>query len=301
MIDARNIAPILAAQHLPPLVRMSELHGGSAAVFRLDLSDGSAVILKTYDRAEMVPHREAYASRLLAKVDVPHPRYLLIDESLERLPHRFALTTYVHGSIGSEYLDDVALFKDLGGLARRLHSVFISGFGAFPEPEHETNDAYVRNMMDHAFGKFIDYGADAALATTLRAILERDFSSVVLESDRAVFAHDDLHPGNVLVTGAPQGLSIAGLVDFGNARASAAIMDLAKTIFICEHEKPGSGAAVLAGYGPIDHPSPDKALAFYTLLHRVIMWWWLRHIGVLATPDADVDVMTALRATAAQA
>jgi Ser/Thr protein kinase RdoA (MazF antagonist) len=299
MIESGQLAPVLAELGLAPLIGVEALQGGSAEVFRVDLTDGSAVILKTCDRPEMVPHREAHASRLLADVDVPHPRYLLIDESLTRLPRRFALTTYVPGAIGSEFMTERELFIGIGRLARRLHSVVLPGFGALPGSEHETNAAYVRGLADHAFGRFVEYGGDPVLARALRDILDRDFVEVVLETDRPVFAHDDLHPGNVLVVGVGEGLSIAGLVDFGNARASTAIMDLAKTIFICEHEKPGSGEFVLAGYGPINHPDPTKALAFYTLLHRIIMWWWLRHIGVLATADAEVDVMTALRATAA--
>ncbi|MBO9587188.1 phosphotransferase family protein [Devosia sp.] len=299
MIDAEQLASVLADLRLARFVGIEELRGGSTAVFRVDLADDTALILKTYDRAEMVPHREAYASGLLAAVNVPHPRYLLIDESLTRLPYRFALTTYVTGVVGSAFLAERELFTGIGRLARQLHSVALPGFGALPEPEYETNAAYISGLANHAFGRFLEYGADPVLARSLRAIFERDFASVVLEADRPVFAHDDLHPGNVLVSGVGAGVSIVGLVDFGNARASTALMDLAKTIFICEHEMPGIGAAVLAGYGPIDHPDPEKALAFYTLLHRVIMWWWLRHIGVLATADAEVDVMSALRVTAA--
>ena len=75
-----------------------------------------------------------------------------------------------------------------------------------------------------------------------------------------------------------------------------ALSDLAKTLFICEHEAPGSRAAILAGYGPIDHPDPEAALWLYTLLHRVIMWWWLRMIG--AIPDGQphdlIDALTTM-------
>lgn len=300
MVDIEQLNHVLADIRLAPLAKAEELDGGSAATFRLDLADGSRLILKTYDRVEKVPHREAYASSLLAGVDVPHPRYLLVDESMERLPYRFALTTNVPGAAGTRFLAERELFTGIGRLARRLHSVVLPGFGALQGPEYETNSAYVRGLAKHAFDRFAEYGADSALVKALRDLFKRDFAEVVLDTDRPVFAHDDLHPGNVLVTGVGSGLSIAGLIDFGNARASSAVMDLAKTIFICEHEMPGSGAAVLAGYGAVDHPAPAKALAFYTMLHRVIMWWWLRHIGVLATPDAEVDVMAALLATASK-
>ncbi|UJW85585.1 hypothetical protein [Devosia sp. SL43] len=70
---------------------------------------------------------------------------------------------------------------------------------------------------------------------------------------------------------------------------------MAKCLFCSEHEAPGSAQPILEGCGPIDHPDPTSALSFYTLLHRVIMWWFLRHIGVLPTPDAPSDIMDDLR------
>jgi Ser/Thr protein kinase RdoA (MazF antagonist) len=139
------------------------------------------------------------------------------------------------------------------------------------------------------------------LATKLRAIFDHDFDRVVPASTRASFAHDDLQPNNFLVIETNGELTISGLIDYGNARASAGVMDLAKTIFCCEHMTPGCTAAILDGYGPIDHPEPMRALAFYTLLHRIIMWWWLRHVGILPTADAANDIIPALEQTAAGA
>ena len=111
----------------------------------------------------------------------------------------------------------------------------------------------------------------------------------------ALFAHDDLHPNNVLAVETDGKLSLSGLIDFGNAHAADPVSDLAKCLFCCEHDAPGSTQHILAGYGPIDHPAPERALAFYTLLHRIIMWWWLRHIGVISAPDAPSDIMDDLR------
>lgn len=298
MLDAEALRPVLSGLHLAPLAAVTELDGSSAPVFRLDLEDGSALILKAYDRAEKLPYREKRAAELLVGSLVPHPRYLLIDESLARLPYRFALMTYVAGRTGRAFTASPDLFVGIGRLARDLHSISLFRFGSLLEPEHDTNSSYVRALADHAFGQFLHYGAEPALTHHLRRILDDDFPEIVLESDKPVFAHDDLHPGNVLAMETETGIAISGLIDFGNARASCAVMDLAKTIFICEHEQPGSGSAILEGYGPLDHPVPDRALAFYTLLHRVIMWWWLRHIGVLNSPHAESDVMTALRETA---
>ncbi|HEX9595470.1 MAG TPA: hypothetical protein VF982_01210 [Anaerolineales bacterium] len=52
-----------------------------------------------------------------------------------------------------------------------------------------------------------------------------------------------------------------------------------------------------ATYGKIDHPAPGGVLAYYTMQHRVIMWWRLRHIGVLASANSESDLMQNLQNT----
>jgi len=304
MVEPHDLDPILAELQLPPALSITPLAGGSTPVFRVDLPGGANLVLKVFQPQETMPTRDAHAAALLAPLDIPVTQYLLIDESRRHLPFRFALTNYlpgvaaIHCAAHPHYRD---LFREIGRLARKLHSLEFLGFGTFPEPEHSRNADYVRALGDHAFAGFLHYGADPALARELQRIFERDFDAIVPATTRAVFAHDDLHPGNILVDATETGLSIRGLVDFGNARASAAVMDLAKTMLICEHMAPGCSGSIRDGYGPIDHPVPEAALSFYTMLHRVVMWWWLRHIGVVATPDAESDLIEALRATAAEA
>ena len=71
-------------------------------------------------------------------------------------------------------------------------------------------------------------------------------------------------------------------------------LDLAKNLFNTEHELPGSSPFILEGYGPIDHPDPQGALWFYTLHHRLVMWWWLRHVGIIpdGQPHDLIDALT---------
>jgi hypothetical protein len=76
-------------------------------------------------------------------------------------------------------------------------------------------------------------------------------------------------------------LKLTGLIDFGNAHAADAVWDLAKILFICAHDAPEAPALIREGYGLVDDPDPEGALRFYTVLHRVIMWWWLRHVGII--------------------
>lgn len=301
MVEPKDLDSILARLEFPPANVLVPLEGGSGDVYRVDLKGGTSVVLKNFEGKKTLPKLDAFAAGLLSSLDVPVTKYLLVDDSRTRLPFAFALTNYLAGSPATTFAthpDYGDIFGQIGGLARKLHTITVPGFGTFPEPAYPDNAAYIRALANHAFERFLHYGVDPHLAERLRLLFERDFDAIVPATTRAVFAHDDLHPDNILVVETEAGLSISGLIDFGNARAQSAVMDLAKTIFICEHMAPGSGRAILQGYGPIDHPRPQEAMAFYTMLHRVIMWWWLRHIGVIATADAKSDVMDALRATA---
>jgi Ser/Thr protein kinase RdoA (MazF antagonist) len=136
-------------------------------------------------------------------------------------------------------------------------------------------------LFTYSFDRFRHFGGDEALAQRLEAIAA-DHASVIRHSVGAVFAHGDFQPNNVLAARDDDGrLRITGLIDYGNARASDPICDLAKTLFCSEHDALGSRAPILEGYGPIDHPDPEAAIWIYLLMHRLIMWWWLRHIGVI--------------------
>lgn len=301
MVDARSIDPVLTRVGLLPALGIVRLQGGTGDVYRVDLKDGSSVVLKNFDGEKGPPELDAFASNIAASAGIPVSKYLLVDDSRTSLPFPFALMSFLPGDPATSFADRKdyrSLFVQIGDLALRLHAIRLPGFGTLQRPKYFDNVAYMRSLADHAFSQFARYGADAALTRKLRHIFDRDFDAIVPATVQSVFAHDDLHPGNILALETEAGLEISGLLDFGNARAQAAVMDLAKTIFICEHMAPGSGPAILQGYGPIDHPQPQAALAYYTMLHRVIMWWWLRHIGVLGTPDQESELMQALQRTA---
>ncbi len=305
-----QLAPILAGIGLAPPLAVTDIKDGSGRVFRLDLADGGAAVLKHYDEPHRQHHAvsgERFAERLLGGLDLPITRYLLQDESLTRLPFPFAITSHLPGvtvkSLAGE--PDIAeAWRQMGGLLRRLHAVALPAYGGFGHDRVlgavATNAEAMRNAFAHAFSQFRQHGADEALTGTLAAIVADRFDAMTW-SRGAVFAHDDLNPSNVLAERASGvGLRLTGLLDFGNARAADAICDLAKTIFITEHEMPGSGPHILDGYGPIDHPEPERALWFYTLYHRLVMWWWLRHVG--AIPDGQThDLVRDLAAMADEA
>lgn len=288
-IDPDRLAATFADFGLGVPADITELIGGGARSFRVDRVDGPPVVLKAFNDA--VPYatgKETYASQLLRDIDVPVTRFLASDETRTRMPFRYTIANYLPGKQVMTFKDapDVAdLYRQMGGMLRKLHTVPVPGYGAFgpdglvdPVP---TNTEYIDRRFSHGIDRFRHYGGGEALAQRLEAIFAAH-ADVIAESRGAVFAHDDFQPHNVLgERGADGRLHLTGLLDFGNARASDPICDLAKALFCSEHDAPGSSPYLRAGYGQINHSSPEAALWIYTLVHRVTMWMWLRHVGVI--------------------
>jgi len=303
-ITAAELKPLLRELNQAEAVAVVPMTGGTSPTWRLDLADGEQLVFKAYaGAARWRDGKEAFAAAQLEALPIPVTRYLLIDDSGARLPYAFAIANYLPGATLKSlagHPDTASAFRQVGALLRQLHGVRMPAYGAFGangivEPL-ATNVASVRQRIESAFPQFERQGADPALASRLRRIVDARFDSIVPHSPGAVFAHDDLHPNNVLfVERADRRLELSGLIDFGNARAADAVSDLAKCLFCSAHDMPGCMPAILSGYGPIEHPDPEGALWFYTLLHRVTMWSWLRHVGILASPDAPIDLIDDLR------
>lgn len=279
-VTPEQLQPVLRSLGLANAAGLTPMTGGSAPVFRIDCCDGERLILKTYpDDRPWNPEKDAYAAGLLRDLGLPVTQYHLIDQTKARLPFRFALTNFLPGVPADDFKNDPQIgevHRQMGALIRRLHAVKMPGYGRVgPEgvvQPVETNVEFMRMMIPEAFERFVQAGGDPVLAQKLRAIVDSRFDAVVPFSTGPVFAHDDIHPDNVLVERDADGrLRLSGLIDFGNIRAADAISDLAKCIFNTVHMAPGARAPMLEGYGPIDHPDPEGALAYYTLLHRMTM------------------------------
>jgi aminoglycoside phosphotransferase (APT) family kinase protein len=282
---------------------VTELPGGGAWSFRVDRLDAPPLVLKAFDDGH--PHatgKETYASRLLRDLDLPMTRFLASDESRTRLPFRYTLANYLPGRPVITFKDEPDvddLYRQMGAMLRKLHTVQVDAYGSYGadgvvDPA-ATNAEFVGRLFAHGFDRFRHYGGGEALARELEAIVA-DHAGIIAYSSGAVFAHDDFQPHNVLGERGSDGqLRLTGLLDFGNAKASDRVCDLAKALFCSEHDAPGSSAAIREGYGPIDHPDPDAAIWIYLLLHRLTMWWWLRHVGVIGEGephDLIVDLET---------
>ena len=158
---------------------------------------------------------------------------------------------------------------------------------------------FMRRLSRLAVTQFRRFGADRRLTRQLRKLLASS-DRVFAASTGPVFAHDDLHPLNILAGRGEAGqLRLTGLVDFGNARAADPVFDLAKTMLMCDLELPGAGAAIRTGYGTIEHPEPDEAVRAYMLIHAMLLWGWYRAIGTIAEGQPH-EVMTTVLKMAAE-
>lgn len=302
-LDTNQLDLALSCLNLGRVTSIEKLEGGSAPVFKLDLSQGSSVVLKLYPNEQYkAPAKDAFAASLLQNKGLPVSRTLLIDDTKLYVPCRFAVTNYLPGvtaGVLRNHPDITSLYRQMGRLLRSLHDIAMPAYGSFNasgiSKPASSNSKYMRDLIEYTVERFTVFGADADLTARLVATIDMRFGAVVCDNNGPVFAHDDLHPNNVLAIENDQGkLVLSGLIDFGNARAADAVFDLAKCLFCSEHDAPGSTVHILAGYGTIDHPDPDAAIWFYTLLHRMTMWWWLRQIGVIPDANSQSDLIADL-------
>jgi Ser/Thr protein kinase RdoA (MazF antagonist) len=287
-------------------VGFARLHGGTSEVYRIDLAGAeNPLVLKIYaDEPGWIVAKEALVAGWIGeRAGLPIPRWLRVDERRTCIPYRFALTTWLPGVtvrslIGMPGID--AAYRQMGALLRRLHTIPMPAYGYIvgdgirrPQP---TNDDYMRAAFSQAFRQFREQGGEEHLTRRLEDKAQSRFH-LLQDGAGPVFCHDDLQPGNVLAEHARDGsVQLTGLIDFGNARAGAALFDLAKALFCCAHEDPRSQEPLLAGYGEIDHPDPAEALWLYTLFHRVVMWCGLTRRGDTSDGPAgllrDLDEMS---------
>jgi Ser/Thr protein kinase RdoA (MazF antagonist) len=211
---------------------------------------------------------------------------------------RFALTTWLPGVtvrslIGAADIDSA--YWQMGELLKRIHAIPMSAYGYIvgdgilrPRP---TNTEYMQAAFEQAFREFRERGADADLARRLEQEAQSRFD-LLRHSNGPVLCHDDFQQGNVLASRDEAGnLHLTGLIDFGNARAGDALLDLAKALFCCSHEDPRSRDPLLAGYGQIDHPDQAEALWLHTLCHRITMWCYLMRHGRSPASDGPADIL----------
>jgi aminoglycoside phosphotransferase (APT) family kinase protein len=272
------------------------LEGGSTEVYKIEAvgADAKPLVLKIYPNEPVwAPAKEASVASRLTALTPPVPRWLRVDESRTILPLRFAISTLLPGRPLRHWFGDpdiASAYRQMGEFLRRVHAIPMAAYGYIQAEgivnAQVTNAEHMAGAFEEVFRRFRDIGGDAGLGRRLEQLAKESFS-LLSERSIPVLCHDDFHQGNVLaIRGADGGLHLSGLVDFGNARAADPLFDLAKALFCSAHEDARSFQPLLQGYGPIDHPEPEKALRLYTLFHRVTMWCWLTTLGPTGSADA---------------
>ena len=275
-------------------VGFARLHGGTSDVYRIDLAGTeNPLVLKIYgDEPAWIVAKEALVAGWIGeRAGIPIPRWLRVDERRTCIPFRFALMTWLPGVtlrsvIGAAGID--AAYQQMGALLRHLHAIPMTAYGYIvadgiqrPQP---TNDEYMRSAFNQAFRQFREQGGEETLTHRLEEKAQSRFDFLQYSTGH-VLCHDDLQQGNVLAEyGSNGNLQLTGLIDFGNARAGDALLDIAKELFCCVHEDPRISEPFLTGHGEINHPAPEEALWLYTLFHRVSMWFWLTRDGNTSGP-----------------
>jgi len=260
------------------------LAGGTKDVFLLTLEERPAIVLKTY--GDGLPWRlpkEAYVASLIAgSGDLPAARWLLADDSRQRIPRPFALISRLPGRPLSERSgrpEAADLYRQAGALLRRLHDIAMPAFGYIlgdgvwrPSP---TNRGYMAAAFEAKFRDFAENGGDAGLLDRIQLFVA-DRLGALDGCGSAALCHNDIHPGNLLAGQDERGgWSITGLVDLENAAAADPLFDLAKALDQIAHDDPPGRDPFLEGYGPVDRPDAGRAIELYRAYHKMEMWNWL--------------------------
>lgn len=267
-------------------------HGEISAVFDVELTDGQpGLVIKIYpDTLHWKMQKEILVTGLMSGCELaaPVPRILLADGSKSLIASNFMVMDRLPGSPladGERGLSEQACFAayaDMGRLLHQVHAITLESFGyigaAGVVKPFASNRAYVSFQFDKKLGEFADHGGPTDLVVRLRAYVER--SEPLLDSCATPrLCHYDFHPGNILAERKDDGLRLTGLIDLENAIAGDPLMDIAKTLDYSVHGVAARRAGLLAGYGPIERPRWQDAIALYEFYGLLELWCWWKHIG----------------------
>ncbi len=188
--------------------------GWSSQMRRLTLDDGSELVLRSFVKPFFRHHapgllgREASVLALLAAEDgVPAPDPVAVDATAEHCDHPSLLMSRLPGRVRVDEEDLERRLDLLADQLARIHRVVPGerprAYQAWTSPER------VRGVRGPLWERAVD-------------VIRRDPPSY-----EGCFLHRDFHPGNVLFTGAGEGLRVSGVVDWVETSWGPADLDVA--------------------------------------------------------------------------
>jgi aminoglycoside phosphotransferase (APT) family kinase protein len=292
--DAQAMAIVERVAAGRSVARISEIQGGEiSAIFQIDLAGGaSPLVLKVYpDALHWKMRKELMVSQMMAgRLSVPTPRIVLSDDTKSLLDLNFVVMGRLDGVSLSEYERTATLghtevssvYAQLGKVLREIHGIPMAAFGYIGADgvvtPHASNRAYMSFQFHNKLAEFVERGGSAALAGRLRTLV--DHRAFLLDGCAAPsLCHYDFHAGNILVEEREGSPRLSGILDLENAIAGDPLMDIAKTLSYSVRGDETKRAGLLAGYGPIDRPAWQDAVALYEFYGALELCCWWMQIG----------------------
>ena len=247
-------------------VRVELLGAGAATVaLRVTPSDGPRLVLKAATAAggPFDPERTAAVMARARDAGVPVPEVLAAQRGADGSP-AYLLHLHVDGVPWAQVHPTLGA-ADVRSVHRRfaeavlaLQGVPVTGFGeldAAARPEGVDVGAALRRRARLLIG-------DPRNRALVEALLDREAD--LLRDSRPTLTHDDLHSGNVVLTGERGHWQLAGIIDWDKAWAGPAESDVARMAFWDGMSGPGFWEVYRAAV-PADESWPRRALVHQLL------------------------------------
>lgn len=263
------IPPFVLERLGSPVVSVRDLTVGvEQQVWRVDTSRGAFVVKRPLADAG-INDREASATALCLAAGVPAPRVVwhdatwLVEECLEGEPLDRAVLSFE---------ERAGLWRSLGAVLRRLHSVSLPGFGRLSGG---------RGVADSYLEFYRSAGSKAFAAAEGPARRYFEAHRAFLSRPSGVLVHFDMEEEHVLVRDG----QVVGLVDFASAFVGSPMEEFTRMYGL--RWKDPLFEALLEGYGPVDR----EELRFFTFLH--LHWRIPWHVAKGNRPE-KVKLLTEL-------
>jgi aminoglycoside phosphotransferase (APT) family kinase protein len=266
--------------------------GQLSAVYEVRCADPAhTAILKVYaDEWAWKQAKEIHVYRLLAELgqdSLPVPEVLHHKANAGPGGRAVTVLSLLEGRPLSEASADLApsqipaVYRQMGAALAAVHRIVQEAYGYLttrildPLPD---NGSYMRHQFAKKLEEFEELDGERELRDAVARRIERD--GALFDACAApVLCHNDLHEGNVLVSGRPDGgWQITGVIDVENAVAADPLIDLAKTDYYSLGRGEPERAALLEGYGPLPADAAER-LELYRLYHALELWDWFRSVG----------------------